>query len=92
LGFWRASPAWTLWVPKPNSLSEFEVDVMESFKEKPKEKTVGKQGIRGDSKQIRSERSETTARSETTVIPSVANGFLAVRLQSAANPCNSFPV
>jgi hypothetical protein len=79
-------------VPKPNSLSEFEVDVMESFKEKPKEKTVGKQGIRGNSKQIRSERSETTARSEKTAIPSVANGFLAVRLQSAANPCNSLPV
>jgi hypothetical protein len=65
---------------------------MESFKEKPKEKTEGKQGIRGDSKQIRSERSETTARSEKTVIPSVANGFLAVRLQSAANPCNSSSV
>jgi hypothetical protein len=47
LGFWRASPAWTLWVPKPNSLSEFEDDVMESFKEKPKEKTEGKQGIWG---------------------------------------------
>jgi hypothetical protein len=54
---------------------------MESFKEKPKGKTEGKQGIRGDSKQIRSERSETTARSEKTAIPSVANGFLAVRLQ-----------
>jgi hypothetical protein len=88
LGFWRASPAWTLWVPKPNSLSEFEDDVMESFKEKPKERTEEKQGIRGNSKQIRSERSETTARSEKTAIPSVANGFLAVRLQSAANPCN----